>query len=464
MKLVDRDAERHVLASILVRAGAFSEIAELIGPDAFGLDRHRAIADAVWAMARRRDSDLDFLSIQRELRAQGTVQLVGNTLAEILDVFPGPHLKHARRLRDLGVARRLHGLCRDIVDEAEQAEYDPLTWTDDVARRVTAAADVRRDLELVHVSELIDEHQRTIDRRGEGVEVGNLTGIDRFDAMTGGLHVCEYTVLAARPSCGKSALALQWGTAIAAHEPVALFSSEMKRIPVMDRFVAEAGTIDMRHLREGRLDAEERLGLANAYDMMRRSGAWMTDRRGWRATEIVAQLRTWLRKVRRPRHDGTIPKPTVIIDYLQRIKAPSRHHSREQEVAEISDIFATAAGELEVALVVLAQLTREAEKRPPEVPPQLADLRESGAIEQDADNIHFVHRPDRIDPLIERGAAMLSIAKQRNGECAILPLWFVGKHQRFIHRDRDYTRRGDDTPAPRRRKPSPPTHETKTDA
>jgi replicative DNA helicase len=224
----------------------------------------------------------------------------------------------------------------------------------------------------------------------------------------------------------------------------------------MDRVLAETGSIDMGRLRKGRLDLVEQQALIEAYERLRSSNAYVTDRRGWRVNEIVAQVRTWKRRVCRVRSDGTTPRPVVMIDYLQRVKPSTRHHSREQEVAEISETIATMAGEVGVAVLLLAQLNRTAENRGPDELPQLSDLRESGAIEQDADNVVFVHRPDRLDATVERGASVISIAKQKQGECGPIPCWFRGQYQRFEYRERDYTRRsdGESKPSrPRTRKP-----------
>lgn len=444
MTLVDDRAERAVLAALLVRPSCWPDVAAQLEPDAFGGATTRAIADAYWAVRRRGDADADMITVSAELDRRGTMRQAGGLLGELCNEFVATTpLKHARRLRELAAARRTHELLGDIRDEQRAAEDDPVAWLEDVARRVSAATDIRRESELVHISSAIEPHLAEIGARSAGPGRGTPTGLAQLDALTGGLHDSEYIVVAARPSCGKSALGLQIATHVArvAGQPVALFSSEMKRIPVMDRLIAERADVGMHRLREGRLTEDEMRAVIGAYTELQRSGVWISDRRGWRVNEIVAQVRAWKRQHCAVRPDGSRPRPLVVVDYLQRVHASRRHSTREQEVAEISDTFATAAGELECCFMVLAQLGREVEKRAADQPPQLSDLRESGAIEQDADSVWFVHRPDRIDPAIEAGATMLSVAKQRQGECAIVPLWFRGSRQRFVHRDRDYERR-----------------------
>lgn len=439
MRLVDERAERAVLAALLVRPACWPDVSALLEPDAFGTPRHRAIADAVWAVRRSGEADVDLVTLGAELDRAGTRKQAGD-LGELLDqVVPTQPLKHARRLRDLGTARRFHELLGDVSEELRLAEDDPTAWLEDAARRLVAAADVRRESDLVHVSTLVERHIREIEGRAAGTRRGTPTGLEKLDAMTGGLHVGDFVVLAARPSCGKSALAMQIATHAAADAKrvkVAFFSSEMRELSVMDRLVAEGGSVPLHRVRDGKLTQDEMQGVLSAYRKLRDSGVWLSDRRGWRVNEIVAQVRTWKRQ-----HCRNGETPIVIVDYLQIVKPSQRHSSREQEVAEISGTFQTLAGEESVALVVLAQLGREAEKRGADTPPQLSDLRESGAIEQDADGVWFVHRPDRIDDTIDAGATELAIAKQRNGECGRVPLWFRGRYQRFEHRDCAYERR-----------------------
>lgn len=448
-RLVDDRAEHAVLASLLVRPACWADVSGLVDPTTFGNPRHRAIADAIWAIRRRGDADADYVTILAELATRGTERLAGEVLMTLdSDRLPSAPIKHARKLRELAAARRMLEVVGEIADDFKAAERDPSAWLEDVARKVTAAADVRRESELVHVGTLVQRHAAEIKGRAEGVRRGLSTGIASFDAMTGGLHTGEFCVIAARPSSGKSAIAMQFATHIAEDNrtPVAFFSSEMKSIAVLDRLVAERGNVALHRLRDGKMTEDEFRGVLEAYGKLQRSGVWISDRRGWRVNELVAQARAWKREHCKVRPDGTQPQAAVFVDYLQIVRASERHTSREQEIAEVSRVFQAFAGEENVALVVLAQLVREAEKRGADTPPQLADLRESGSIEQDADAVMFVHRPDRIDSTIEAGATVFAIGKQRQGECGTIPLWFQGRYQRFVHRDRDYTRTGGGDP------------------
>lgn len=457
MILVDPEAERDVLAAILVRPGAFQDAHGIIDPSSFGEPRHHAIASAIWALTQRR-VEPETRAVERELVRQESRGIVGSLLDELVRRRPVAFLNQTRRVRDLGAARKLHRLLFDMTDETTAAQDNPIEWLDEVARRVSAAADVRRDLEFVPMGSLVADHERLLDRRAQGVELGISTGIAAIDAVTGGMHVGEVTIIGARPSCGKSALALQIGNHIAQTEPVVLLSSEMLKMPVLDRVIAETGSINMANLRRGRLDIVERDALREAYERLRRSHADVSDRRGWRVNEIVAQVRTLKRMRCRRRPDGTAPRMTVLLDYLQRILPSHRHHSREREVAEVSETIATMAGEVGCAIGLLVQLGRDAGKRGAEELPILEDIRESGAAEADADNVWFLHRHDRLDDTIEYGATTLAIRKQRQGECGNIPLWFRGQYQRFEYRDRDYVRRGkpeDDKPARPRTKRAP---------
>lgn len=438
--LVDMRAEHAVLTSLLVRPSCWPDVSAVVTSDSFGGDRERLIASAVWSV-RRRDDPIDHVTLRSELERTGGHSAVG-LVAELADgIAPHAPERHARRVRDLHAARRTWELLGELAERAtKDAESEPVTWLEDVARRVAAATDINRESDLSHVSELISQHVRQLESRAKGVARGIPTGIRALDAMTGGIHVGDYLVIAARPSCGKSALALQLAVAAAQDEKVAFFSSEMKSLSVMDRLVAERGAVTLSRVRDGKITKDEMSSVISAYQKLKGSGVWISDRRGWRVNEIVSQVRQWKRQHVRPRADGTIPKAVVIIDYLQLIRASVKHASREQEVAEVSWTLSTLAGEEQVAVVVLAQLSREAERRHADIPPQLSDLRESGSIEQDADGVWMLHRPDRIDPAIEKGASVLAIAKQRNGECGAIPLWFQGSQQRFVYREREYVR------------------------
>lgn len=432
--LVDKRAELAVLAALVVRPSTFGDISSLVSPQSFGVRAHSLLASAIWKL-RREDVDIDVVTLSSELERAGSLKLVAPLLATVIDesVTPTP-VKHARRVAEVAAARRMVEVITDVLDHLTAAEERPLEWLDDVTRKVIAASDVRRDSELEHVAKFVEPHIREIEGRASGTKRGIPTGLEKLDAMTGGLHPGEFVVIAARPSAGKSALAMQIATHVARDKstPVAFFSGEMKTISVMDRLVAEVGSVALHRVRDGRLTEDEMRATLAAYARLQKSGVWISDRRGWRVNEIVSQVRAW-KRIQEP--DA---RAVVIVDYLQIVRPSSRHSSREQEVAEISRTFQALAGEESVALVVLAQLVREAEKRGADQPPQLSDLRESGAIEQDADAVYFVHRPDRIDPAVEAGATVLAIAKQRQGECGTIPLWFEGKYQRFVHRDRDY--------------------------
>jgi replicative DNA helicase len=459
MKRVDDRAEHAVLAALLVRPACWHDVEPLLRPIDFGNLRHKAIADAIWDIRRRGDADADFVTIIAELERHGTVNLATETLYKLAeDRIVDTPVKHAKRVREIAAGRRLLEYMADRCDDAHAFD-DPLTFIEETARRVTALADVRRESELVHIADLAHAHIAEIQARARGVKRGHATGIEKLDALTGGLQPGQFTVIAARPSCGKSAIAMQFATTVGDREPVAFFSSEMKRMLCMDRWCAESGSVELHKIRDGRLSRDEFAALIRAYERMKASGVYVADRRGWKVNEIVAQVRAWKREVCRARPckgcdgtgategvkcdpcDGTgsrTPRPLVVVDYLQIVKPSERHHSREQDVAEVSGTFQTLAGEEDLALVVLCQLSREVDKRAPEQVPTLADLRESGAIEQDADNVWFVHRPDRIDEnRCEPGATILSVGKQKHGECANVPLWFRGAYQRFIPRGRD---------------------------
>jgi replicative DNA helicase len=458
--VIDERAEHSVLAALLVRPACWADVEPLLQPDDFGNPRHRAIAHAIWTL-RRRGDEADFITIAAELERAGAANLAGQTLASLdAEHIATTPVRHAKRVREVAAARRMAEYLADRGD-AQGVLEDPLGFIEETARRVTALADVRRESEFVHLGDLAREHLAEIVARSKGVRRGIGTGIPKLDALTGGVQPGQFTVIAGRPSSGKTALAMQLATTAGKLGPVAFASSETKRLLCMDRWASEMGRVHLQRIRHGTLSRDEMQALIAAYERMRSAGVFIADRRGWRVNELVAQVRAWKREHCRPTAcrvcEGTgtfaaeacnvclgsgkvTPRPALFVDYLQIVRPSSRHSSREQEVAEVSGTLQALAGEEDVAVVALSQLGREAEKRDPDVPPQLSDLRESGAIEQDADNVWFVHRPDRIDESIEKGATVLAVAKQKHGECASVPLWFRGEYQRFEPREGDYTR------------------------
>jgi replicative DNA helicase len=263
---------------------------------------------------------------------------------------------------------------------------------------------------------------------------GLSTGFAKFDEMTGGLHGGELLILAARPSMGKTALALNIAQHVAAHpqmrKPVAVFSLEMSSASLLTRLLCSAARVDQHKFRAGYLNADERRKLQVALADLTDSPLFLDDTAGVNLMDIHSKLR---------RMQAEHGLSLVVIDYLQLMSSRGRSENRNQEVSAISRGLKLMAKDLNVPFLVLSQLSRAAETRIGDHKPQLSDLRDSGSIEQDADLVAFIFREEiyKRDREDLRGLADLIVAKQRNGPIGNVPLRFLGQFTRFENRAED---------------------------
>jgi replicative DNA helicase len=260
---------------------------------------------------------------------------------------------------------------------------------------------------------------------------GLSTGFAKFDEMTGGLNGGELVILAARPSMGKTALAMNIAQHVATHpqmrKPVAVFSLEMSSASLMTRLLCSGARVDMHKFRAGYLNQDERRKLQVTLATMTESPLFLDDTAGVNLMDVHAKLRRM-----KNQHGLSL----VVIDYLQLMSSRGRSENRNQEVSAISRGLKLLAKELDVPFLVLSQLSRAAETRPGDHTPQLSDLRDSGSIEQDADLVMFIYREEvyKRDREDLKGLADIIIAKQRNGPIGKVPLRFLGAYTRFENR------------------------------
>src|SRR5579871_745993 len=263
---------------------------------------------------------------------------------------------------------------------------------------------------------------------------GLSTGFSKFDEMTSGLHGGELFILAARPSMGKTALALNIAQHVAMHpkmrKPVAVFSLEMSSESLLTRLLCAAARVDQHKFRAGFLNQDERRKLQVALGDLTEAPLFLDDTAGVNLMDIHS-------KVRRMKSEHGLS--LVVIDYLQLMSSRGRTENRNQEVSAISRGLKLMAKDLDIPFLVLSQLSRAAETRVGDHKPQLSDLRDSGSIEQDADLVAFIHREEiyKKDDESVKGLADLIIAKQRNGPIGNVPLRFLGKFTRFENRSED---------------------------
>lgn len=429
------EAERAVLSALLLDAAAFHEVGALLRPQDFYHPSHQHIARAMFDI-HNQGRPVDLITLSEYLSAHKTLDAVGGAavLAEISDAAPTAAnvIHHARIVRDKAVKRRLIGAASEIVENL---------FTDD-ERNADASLDfaeskifeLSRSQSRSAFQSLHDEMLPTYDHiekmmnRG-GALTGLPTGFSDLDEITGGLQDGELVIIAARPSMGKTALALNIArnAALDHQKKVAVFSLEMTTRSLIMRLLSSEANVDFSQLRKGYLPNSDYLRLQQAADHLSQSSIWIDDSGSLSILEIRA-------KSRRLHAEHEIDM--VMVDYLQLVHGEDRRSRKDLEIGEISSGLKALAKELELPVVALSQLNRGPEQRDPDKRrPMMGDLRESGAIEQDADVVAFIYRDvvynkDTEDPL----KAEIIIEKQRNGPTGTVKLNFKGQYARFENR------------------------------
>jgi replicative DNA helicase len=427
------EAERAVLGSILLLPEVFDEVALIIRPADFYDDANRRLYEHLLAM-HDGGQRIDLMLLVDRLKKASQYESVGGSayLAEIGRQVPtAAHAEYyARIVADKSVLRSLIHAGVDIQHKA----YDPTAETRDILshaeERVFSILEGRGAGQVTPIAEVLQESLDRIDARMDhkhafgGVE----TGFDDFDQLTGGLHKSELIVLAARPSMGKTALAMNIAehAALRGQTPVLFVSLEMSAVELGDRLLCSVAEVNGNRLRNGTISHDERRKLVNAAAEISQAPLFIDDSPSRTMTEIAANARRLKRRER---------LGLVVIDYLQLIDPDNTKEPRQEQVAKISRRLKGLARELNVPVLCLAQLNRQVESTHSNKP-QLNHLRESGAIEQDADVVMFVHRDEYYQTNEEdrervRGEADLLVRKQRNGPTGDVKLTWVHEFTRF---------------------------------
>lgn len=423
------DAERSVLGSMLLVNEAIDEVSEFLEPSHFYGDAHRRIYDAILELYESGVRGIDPVTLAEELVRRSELDEVGGLpyLAEILESVP--HAAHARYyagiVHDKSVQRSLIYACTDILRRSYESSGDTDELLQTAERRIfqiLEGIDQTANFEIGNI--LIDAWDR-INERLESEETFNglPTGFADLDVKTNGFQPSELIVLAARPSMGKTALACNWAANVAAQSKraVLIFSLEQSKLELAERFLCIRARINGHKLRAGELDDEERHQLMQTSQELSEIPLFIDDQPG----RTVGQMAAIARRLKRQQNIGL-----VIVDYLQFVEPDDRRAPREQQIALITRRLKNLAKELGIPLIALAQLNRGVELRE-DKRPRLADLRESGAIEQDSDLVMFLHRPDAYNPEDQPGVAEVIIAKHRNGPTGIVPLTWRKEFLRF---------------------------------
>jgi len=425
------EAEASLLGAILIDSDALVKIADIITPDDFFDPRHKHIYEAVTSLYEKR-SPIDVLTLADELKNNSFLDMVGGPsyLTELTNYVPtAAHVEQyadivaqkALRRRLIKASQQMTTLgfdeskaLRELIEEAETSLFE-------VSQKHVKQTVVSLEAILAESFDRLDDLHKDKNKL-RGVP----TGFRDMDNILAGLQRSDLFILAARPSMGKTALSLNLAhnVAVAGHS-VLVFSLEMSKEQLVDRLLAMESGVDAWALRTGNLTDSDFEKIGQAMGTLSEAKMYIDDTPGI----TVSDLRT---KARREAHRQ--PLGLIIVDYLQLMSGGSKFggsDNRVQEISEISRGLKAIARELNVPLVALSQLSRSVESRSPQIP-QLADLRESGSIEQDADVVAFIYREDYYNPETERkNITDIFIKKHRNGPTGGVELYFDREHQRF---------------------------------
>ena len=425
------DAERSILGAILLDNQALNAAIENLRPEDFFFDPHRRVFQQMVALGETQQA-IDLVTLNDALGRRGELESSGGTpyLASLVDGVPrSANIEHyVRIVKEKALLRNLIHATHAIQERAFEGEEGADGILDGAESSIFALAEDRIRVGLVSMKEIVHanfERLEKIFREGKSI-TGASTGYGELDKLTSGLQPSELIILAARPSQGKTALALNFAENIAVRAglPVAIFSLEMSKESLLQRLVASVAQIDAHKFRTGHLGREDWRRMTEALGQIASAPLWIDDASSLTVVEIGAKAR------RLKREKGGLA--LLIVDYLQLISARGRFSNRNEEVSSITRGLKGLAKELQIPVLVLSQLTRAPERD--ERRPQLADLRESGAIEQDADVVMFIYRPNffKVDALPEeRDQADLLVAKQRNGPTDRVRLIFKSRQTRF---------------------------------
>lgn len=423
------EAEKVVLGSIFLENHSFDDVADLLTADHFYLPAHRRIFGAILKLRDDGRDAFDPVMVGESLEKSGTLEEVGGYeyLEEIFHAVPhAAHAKHyAEIVRDKAVQRRLIFACTDILRAAYEDSRDTTDLLELAEKEVFQILEQQDAGNKIEIREILFE---TFDRINErlhlqGAISGLASGFRDLDAKTNGFQPSELVILAARPSMGKTAFVLNVAEAVAdrSQAGVIIFSLEQSSLELTERFLCIRARMDMHKLRKGELDENERDTLMRVSSELSELPIFIDDTAGRSMAQIGAICRRLKRK-----HDIRL----VVIDYLQLIEPEDKRAPREQQIAQITRRLKFLAKELRAPVMALAQLNRGVELRE-DKRPRLADLRESGAIEQDADIVMFLHRPEMYDPEDRPGEAEVIVAKHRNGPTGLVRLGFKKQFMQF---------------------------------
>lgn len=425
------EAEIAILGSMLIEEEAIAKAIETIDESAFYKEAHHIIYKAIVGLFSK-NSVVDIVTLTEELKKKGQLEDVGGApyITSLTSSIPtAANIEHyAKIVKEKSILRQLINNATEIVQDCYESTTDPDKLLDKAERVIFEITSKKIEQKSsILLKDIIKDSIETIDnlyQRKENI-TGIPTGFHEFDVLTAGLQSSDLIVVAGRPSMGKSALVtcMVEYAGIVEKIPVAFFSLEMSKEQLVQRMLCSHARVNAHRVRTGFLSQADWPRLVNAAGKLSEAPIYIDDTPAINVLELRAKAR---------RLKAQYDIKLIILDYLQLMQGPARSENRQQEISEISRSLKALARELGVSFIAVSQLSRAVEQRA-DHRPQLSDLRESGAIEQDADVVILLLREEYYNPHLEdkKGLAELIIAKQRNGPVGTLDLTFIGEYTRF---------------------------------
>jgi len=428
------DAEQAVLGAIFLDPEVIHRVIDLLRPDDFYQEPHRLIYEAMLALDDA-GVPLDIITVTEELKRRGNLDQAGGAsyVVALADAVPSPaHVEHyARLVAEKALLRTLIQAATRIRDMGYEYGSDPRQLLGEAERMIMELAQERGGSTFTSLKQILEEALRHIEEvyQARGEMLGLPTGFIDVDRLLSGLWPQDLIILAARPSMGKTSLALSIALNVAKRGiPVGFFSLEMSKEQLVQRLLTAEAKVDYRRVRTADLEEEDWQKLVDAAARIAQAAIFIDDTPGLSVREMRARAR---------RLQAEHGLGLLVIDYLQLMQSHRRVENRQQEIADISRSLKGLAKELNIPVLALSQLSRAVEQRQ-DKRPVMSDLRESGALEQDADVIMFIYREEYYRPETEKkGIAEVIVAKQRNGPVGMVELAFLREFTCFVNLARD---------------------------
>ena len=433
----DIDAEQAVLGSMLTDRDAVNAAIETLKEDAFYRDDNRVIFQAIVNLYSKSEP-IDIITLKDELESMDKFEQVGGFeyLANLQDKVPTTAnvQKYIKIVEEKSILRNLIKTANEIIELGYNPTEDVEDIMDGAEKKIFDIMQSKNQKGYSPIKDVLVESFTKLEElynRKQHI-TGVPTGFSELDYKTAGLHGSELILVAARPAMGKTAFALNIATnaALRGNAPVAIFSLEMSKDQLVNRILCSEAMVDSNKVRTGKLEEDDWVKLAGAIGPLSESEIYIDDTPGI----SVMEIRTKCRKLKMEKNIGL-----VVIDYLQLVQGNNKRiGSREQEISEISRSLKILAKEINVPVIALSQLSRAVEQRP-DHRPMLSDLRESGAIEQDADIVMFLYRDDYYNKESEKkDIAEVIIAKQRGGSTGTVELLWMGSYTKFVNLEKRF--------------------------